>query len=710
VPALGAYERILFVRDPLRRLVGFYWNWVVTDSTEWCFLDDAAERSLQGATFREFVEALDAARREGIALQHHLISQVARLPADRPPDHLALVERLDHELAALDARFGLTGHDPQPHGRQIDATLAEPVMDRRPDWFDPARAPAFELFYDAELATTARRCFAEDVALHASIPGARPLRAADRDVARPLTRHTTSDEIFVSIASYRDPFLPFTIRSALEGARHPERLRFGICWQADDGESLDPYTHDPRFRILRLPYWQSRGYGWSRAEVQKLYRGEKYHLLIDSHSYLAPGWDENLIAQLERKPSTRPLLTTSAPPFTFDAQGTVVLPWAGTARDGVPLIRCSQDPASGFLDFQMSHERSPAPDTPTVFLVCNFVFTHGRWIVDVPEDPDMINASHESALAVRTYTHGYDMFLPDENQVWHLDYRNYGEGGRHKVWETKSRSWQTDATRRLKERLDALLYDRGDPAILGRHGRGTARTVGDWAARARVDLRAGRVATPPPGATLAELCERHRTDKSRLLHNYVELYELLFAPWKNEPIRFLEIGVATGSSLRVWEGYFPAAQIFGVDVVDKSRYDSPRVRTLIADQAERADLARVIASTGGEFDVVLDDGGHCMHQQQISLGSLFPALKSGGLYIIEDVHTSFPEMHPGFGVHADGRNSTYVLIERFLRTGELCSAYLSAAENEYLRANIAHCFHSVRRNRMPSHFFACWKK
>lgn len=176
LPGLDAYERVLFVRDPLRRLVGFYWNWVVCDSTKWCFLDESAAYSLQGATFREMIEAVDRALRQRLVLQHHLLAQVANLPADRPPDHLALVERLDDELAALNERFGLTGYDdPHPSGRTVDATLAEPVMDRRPGWFDQRRAPAFESFYDAELAATARRCFREDVALHASIPGACPL-------------------------------------------------------------------------------------------------------------------------------------------------------------------------------------------------------------------------------------------------------------------------------------------------------------------------------------------------------------------------------------------------------------------------------------------------------------------------------------------------------------------------------------------------------
>ena len=176
LPGLGAYERILFVRDPLRRLVGFYWHWVVRDSTQWCFLDRKREQPLHGATFRDLIEAIDRARRAEVVLQHHLLAQVANLPNDRAPDRLASVERLDDELAALNARFGLTGYDKPRASRVVDSTLAEPVMDREPAWFDPGRGPAFELFYDAELASTARRCFAEDVALHTSIPGAFPLR------------------------------------------------------------------------------------------------------------------------------------------------------------------------------------------------------------------------------------------------------------------------------------------------------------------------------------------------------------------------------------------------------------------------------------------------------------------------------------------------------------------------------------------------------
>lgn len=299
---------------------------------------------------------------------------------------------------------------------------------------------------------------------------------------------TKERQIFVSIASYRDVYLPFTIDSAISKAVHPDRLVFGICWQADDGENLDRFADDSRFRIRKYPYTASLGYGWARAEVQKLYDGERYHLLIDSHTALAPGWDENLIAQLESKPGKKPLLTTSSPPFSFDEARNVVFPWAGTEDDGVPLMTCKILRPEGWLDIQMSRERKSQRHQKTAFTCCNFVFTHGAWILEVPEDPAMINAGHEGPLSLRTYTHGYDIYLPDEVQVWHLDYQNYPNGYRHQVWEVKSGKWQSERTDLMVGRLQTLVYGKGDLRSLGRYGPGHARSIADWGRAAGLDL------------------------------------------------------------------------------------------------------------------------------------------------------------------------------------------------------------------------------
>jgi hypothetical protein len=299
--------------------------------------------------------------------------------------------------------------------------------------------------------------------------------------------NAVDSQIFISIASYRDMYLPFTIDSAISNATHPRRLTFGICWQADETEELDRFIGD-RFRIRKYPYQASLGYGWARHEVQKLYNGEPYHLLIDSHSAFAPGWDENLIAQLESKPSKKPLLTTSSPPFTFDGGKRVVFPWNGTEEEGVPLMRCELVRPEGWLDIQMSTERKTERHQKTPFSCCNFVFTHGVWIEEVPEDPAMINACHEGPLSIRTFTHGYDMFLPDEIQVWHLDYGNYPGGYRHKVWETKSGKWQNEHTDKMVQRMQTLVFGTGDMKTLGRYGPGKERSVREWGELAGLDL------------------------------------------------------------------------------------------------------------------------------------------------------------------------------------------------------------------------------
>ena len=169
------HRRILFLRDPLRRLVGFYWSWVVSNTSDWCYVGGRGEFPLKGATFRELVEAIQRARELGIELQHHLLSQIHDLPVLRADDHIALIERLDEELYDLDRQYGITVFRPRTHSHPVDEQQTTPAMDRRPEWFTRKGFPRAECFFDAALATLARRCYAEDAALHASMVGARPL-------------------------------------------------------------------------------------------------------------------------------------------------------------------------------------------------------------------------------------------------------------------------------------------------------------------------------------------------------------------------------------------------------------------------------------------------------------------------------------------------------------------------------------------------------
>ena len=177
----------------------------------------------------------------------------------------------------------------------------------------------------------------------------------------------------------------------------------------------------------------------------------------------------------------------------------------------------------------------------------------------------------------------------------------------------------------------------------------------------------------------------YRTDKGPYYHGFTELYESVLFPIKNDKLRILEIGVAEGGSLGLWADYFPNADIYGIDIFDKSAMNSDRITTFVADQANRAQLASFIEQHGGEYDIILDDGGHSMEQQQVSLGFLFQFVKPGGYYIVEDIHTSF---YTDFGAEPDGSNTTYTMLVNFIGNVEIVSQYMTETERQDLQNNI----------------------
>ena len=140
--------------------------------------------------------------------------------------------------------------------------------------------------------------------------------------------------------------------------------------------------------------------------------------------------------------------------------------------------------------------------------------------------------------------------------------------------------------------------------------------------------------------TLAELASIYGVDKALPFLNYPPLYDLLFAPIQDKPIRLLEIGVQRGRSLRMWYDYFPSATIFGYDILRwsrLSRYNRDRIFNFSGDQSKREDLNKFIHMFGGEFDIIIDDGSHYSDHQFISLASLYYYLKPGGMYFVEDL-------------------------------------------------------------------------
>jgi hypothetical protein len=128
-------------------------------------------------------------------------------------------------------------------------------------------------------------------------------------------------------------------------------------------------------------------------------------------------------------------------------------------------------------------------------------------------------------------------------------------------------------------------------------------------------------------------------------HHYFDIYTRYFERYRDRPIAMLEIGVFRGGSLRMWKEYFHAdSTIVGIDVDESCRAHeiaNQNVFVRIGSQADPAFLARVNGEFG-PFDIILDDGSHKTHHQTTSFGALFrPALRDGGCYMVEDVHTNY---------------------------------------------------------------------
>ena len=127
------------------------------------------------------------------------------------------------------------------------------------------------------------------------------------------------------------------------------------------------------------------------------------------------------------------------------------------------------------------------------------------------------------------------------------------------------------------------------------------------------------------------------TDKE-YLHQYCsQIYDQLLAPYKDKPIAFLEIGIANGGSLYMWNDYFPNAAISGVDKVKLWNHDTmlkyPRIQPCIANA-----YSQEFVDTLPELDIVIDDGPHTEHSWYDFLRRYIPKVKKGGLLIIEDIH------------------------------------------------------------------------
>ena len=285
-------------------------------------------------------------------------------------------------------------------------------------------------------------------------------------------------KIFIQIASFCDPQLPITIEDCIKNAKKPENLVFSIARQYnpdDNSDNLEKWKDDKRFKVINILHTESKGVCWARNLVQQQYDGEKYTLQIDSHMRFVPNWDEKMIKMLkdlQKKGHKKPLLTGYVPSFNPDNDPAerVREPWRMVFDRFIP------EGAVFFLPETIPNWKILESPVTARFYSAHFCFTLGEFSKEVQHNPEYYFHGEEISIAVRAFTHGYDLFHPHEVLIWH----EYTRKGRTKQWDI-DKEWvvknnHSHLVNRKLFGMDGLTQDGHD----GKYGFGNIRTLRDY--------------------------------------------------------------------------------------------------------------------------------------------------------------------------------------------------------------------------------------
>jgi 23S rRNA U2552 (ribose-2'-O)-methylase RlmE/FtsJ len=130
--------------------------------------------------------------------------------------------------------------------------------------------------------------------------------------------------------------------------------------------------------------------------------------------------------------------------------------------------------------------------------------------------------------------------------------------------------------------------------------------------------------------------------------HYFDIYDKYFKRFRNEKVRFLEIGVYQGGSLQMWKNYFgEKAEIYGVDINPNCKQvEENQIKVFIGDQGNR-EFWKNFKEEVPRLDIVLDDGSHRFKDQINTFEEMFGHISTNGIYMVEDICTSYLHKYGG---------------------------------------------------------------
>jgi hypothetical protein len=272
------------------------------------------------------------------------------------------------------------------------------------------------------------------------------------------------------MTAYRGFDVVPTVKDCIDKSKDRDALHFGLCLQQD--EEIPSELNHERITVERVPLGERKGHGFARSRAQRMYAGQDFSFQIDSGCRFAEGWDEQLIQALEIVGSERALITNPANRFNPENGE---LEHKDVAYKAQVFQFLSNTPAiwpmalKGVVAIQRTR------------MTCDHnIFSQGRHCTECPHDPDLYYSEIDSAMSLRSFTLGYDLFQHFKPMV----FRNYSN--RAMNWADDFEWWLKD--RSSKARFDDLLAGR-----LADFGLGSSRTLRDFELFSGIDFPGRRI-------------------------------------------------------------------------------------------------------------------------------------------------------------------------------------------------------------------------
>ena len=307
-----------------------------------------------------------------------------------------------------------------------------------------------------------------------------------------------NDTIFVSLASYRDPLCPATLHSIFSNASRPDLIHVGLCQQNDalkdqdcvNNDKIKPEWHT-QIRTLRVAHHDAMGPTWARYMCSTLLNNEKYYFQIDSHVLLAKDWDATLvqmIKDLKDKGVQKPIISHYARVYEdFETE-------RGESNEkerNVTTICKSYFDDNKMISFEGADYVKIAPGDqprPSPYTNAGMIFGESQFAREVPFDPNLpfLFIGEEILYSARLWTHGWDIFTPNRNVIFHY----YTRSNEPKFWKDIQHANDYDAVNKVRNLLELEEAKAMSPHMaknLHVYGLGSERTLKEYLEFAGID-------------------------------------------------------------------------------------------------------------------------------------------------------------------------------------------------------------------------------